>query len=70
MSATKGSLLIEDTRGLHKGRHLIKNNRFLLQVQYSSSLFGGAVENFIMPKLNNHMKEAINEYEYTYSVFK
>jgi ectoine hydroxylase-related dioxygenase (phytanoyl-CoA dioxygenase family) len=70
MSATKGSLLIEDTRGLHKGRHLIKNNRFLLQVQYSSSLFGGAVENFIMPKLNNHTKEVINEYEYTYSLFK
>lgn len=70
MSATKGSLLIEDTRGLHKGRHLIKNNRFLIQVQYSSSLFGGVVENFITPKLNNHMKEVINEYKYTYSLFK
>jgi hypothetical protein len=68
--ATKGSLLIEDTRGLHKGRHLIKNNRFLIQVQYSSSLFGGVVENFITPKLNNHMKEVINEYKYTYSLFK
>lgn len=68
--ATKGSLLIEDTRGLHKGRHLIKNNRFLIQVQYSSTLFGGAVKNFVTPKLNNHMKEVINEYEYTYSLFK
>jgi len=68
--ATKGSLLIEDTRGLHKGRHLIKNNRFLIQVQYSSSLFGGVVENFITPKLNNHMKEVINEYKYSYSLFK
>lgn len=68
--ATKGSLLIEDTRGLHKGRHLIKNNRFLIQVQYSSSLFGGVVKNFITPKLNNHMKEVINEYKYTYSLFK
>jgi hypothetical protein len=70
MCATKGPLLIEDTRGLHKGRHLIKNNRFFFQVQYSFSLFGGAVENFIMLKLHNHMKEVINEYKYTYSLFK
>ena len=68
--AKKGSLLIEDTRGLHKGRHLIKNNRFLIQVQYSSSLFGGAVKNFTMPQLNHHMREVIKEYEYTYSLFK
>jgi hypothetical protein len=68
--ATKGSLLIEDTRGLHKGRHLIKNNRFLIQVQYSSSLFGGVVKNFTTPKLNSHTKETIREYEYTYSLFK
>lgn len=68
--AKKGSLLIEDTRGLHKGRNLIKGNRFLIQVQYSSSLFGASIENFRTPKLSNHLLESRKEFDYTYSLFK
>ena len=68
--AKKGSLLIEDTRGLHKGRNLIKGNRFLIQVQYSSSLFGAAIENFRTPKLSNNLLETRKEFDYTYSLFK
>jgi ectoine hydroxylase-related dioxygenase (phytanoyl-CoA dioxygenase family) len=68
--AKKGSLLIEDTRGLHKGRHLIRNNRFLIQIQYSSSSFGGIIQNFKMPKLDTNLLKIKNEFNYTYSLFK
>jgi ectoine hydroxylase-related dioxygenase (phytanoyl-CoA dioxygenase family) len=66
----KGSLLIEDTRGLHKGRHLIKDNRFLIQIQYSSSSFGAIVDNFEMPELKNDLLRVKNQFNYTYSLFK
>ena len=40
MNAQEGSILIEDTLGLHKGQKLDEGNRLVLQIQYSSNLFG------------------------------
>lgn len=40
-SAPRGTIIAEDTRGLHKGKHVESGDRLLLQVQYSNSLFGG-----------------------------
>ena len=68
--AKRGSLLIEDTRGLHKGRNLLKNNRFLIQIQYSSSSFGTTIKNFKMPELNKDLLKVRNEFNHTYSLFK
>ena len=45
----KGSLLFEDTRGLHKGLRVNKNSRLLLQFQYSSSLFGSKYKKISFP---------------------
>jgi hypothetical protein len=39
-TAPAGTIIAEDTRGLHKGTHLIKGDRLLLQLQFSNSLFG------------------------------
>lgn len=36
----EGTILLEDTRGLHKGLPLMEGHRLVLQFQYSSSLFG------------------------------
>lgn len=41
-SAPRGSIIIEDTRGLHKGRHVEHADRLVLQLQFSNSLFGGS----------------------------
>lgn len=70
VEAKKGSLLIEDTRGLHKGRQLIKNNRFLIQLQFSSSTFGAKVDSFNFPHLKNE-KFLIckKKFRHTYSLF-
>ena len=70
MQAKKGSLLIEDTRGLHKGSRLIKDHRFLIQVQYSSSTFGTKIEKFNFPKTeNNDYIDIKNQFKHTYSLF-
>jgi hypothetical protein len=36
----RGTVLMEDTRGLHKGRHVEAGDRLVLQLQYSNALFG------------------------------
>lgn len=40
-SAPRGSIIIEDTRGLHKGATVSGDSRLILQLQFSNSLFGG-----------------------------
>lgn len=42
MTGTRGHILIEDTRGLHKGTRVVKGHRLVLQFQYSSDYFGSA----------------------------
>ena len=48
-TAKSGTILFEDTSGLHKGLHLKKGSRLILQLQYSSSLFGGSVKKLKLP---------------------
>ncbi len=38
--ALRGTVLAEDTRGLHKGKHVQVGDRLMLQLQFSNSLFG------------------------------
>jgi ectoine hydroxylase-related dioxygenase (phytanoyl-CoA dioxygenase family) len=38
--APRGTVILEDTRGLHKGRHVTGSPRLVLQLQFSNSLFG------------------------------
>jgi hypothetical protein len=40
----RGTIIAEDTRGLHKGRHVEKGDRLVFQLQFSNSLFGGSHE--------------------------
>ena len=45
MVAPAGSILLEDTRGLHKGISLQRDHRLMLQFEYAQTLFG--VEPFL-----------------------
>lgn len=69
-SAPKGTIIIEDTRGLHKGKHVAEKDRLILQLQYSNSLFGG-----YYPKANfgtnqtPKLKEMIKKYKSIYSAY-
>ena len=66
----KGTLIIEDTRGLHKGQHVETGERLILQLQFSNSLFGtdakcDTLENPLTPEL----ELAIKKFPKTYSNF-
>jgi hypothetical protein len=59
--APRGTILAEDTRGLHKGKHIVKGDRLLLQIQYSNCLFGGdypkiSFQGNIIPALRDSIK--------------
>jgi hypothetical protein len=41
--APRGSIIAEDTRGLHKGLPVLRGDRLMLEFEFSNSLFGGAV---------------------------
>lgn len=36
----RGTIILEDTRGLHKGKHVQEGDRLIFQIEYSNSLFG------------------------------
>jgi hypothetical protein len=40
VSAPRGSIIVEDTSGLHKGNAVVADPRLILQLQFSNSLFG------------------------------
>lgn len=40
ISGRRGTILIEDTRGIHKGLPVVEDHRLVLQFQYSQNLFG------------------------------
>ncbi len=39
-AAPRGTIIAEDTRGFHKGKHVERGDRLVLQIQFSNSLFG------------------------------
>ena len=39
-TAPRGSIIVEDTRGFHKGVNVLGDSRLMLQLQFSNSLFG------------------------------
>jgi hypothetical protein len=39
----RGTIIAEDTRGLHKGKHVKRGHRLMLELEFTNSLFGGAL---------------------------
>ncbi len=55
-----GTILAEDSRGLHKGKHVEQGDRLMLQIQFSNTLFGGyypktKMRSVICEKLKNNI---------------
>ena len=48
-AAPKGTVIVEDTRGLHKGNAVSGNSRLILQLQLSNSLFGTTYPKIRLP---------------------
>jgi hypothetical protein len=59
----KGSILIEDTKGMHKGYHVEEGRRLLLSFQYSNVVFSKPEKPYSLPeKLNSNFKTLIERH--------
>jgi hypothetical protein len=68
--ADQGTIIVEDTRGLHKGKHVEKGERLILQFQYSNSLFGGSYPKFMLREpLNAKLRDKIKKYPDLYTAY-
>lgn len=63
MLGPAGTILAEDTRGLHKGKHVLAGHRLLFQIQFSNSLFGAS---FSRPELKIIHSERLIEFTRRY----
>jgi Phytanoyl-CoA dioxygenase (PhyH) len=67
-TAPRGTVIAEDTRGLHKGKHVIEGDRLMLQLQFSNSLFGGEYPKRKIGRVDNPaLAEMISAYPRLYS---
>ena len=66
-----GTILAEDTRGFHKGKHCVKGDRLLLEIQYSNCLFGAESSKMKLNATNNSsiMYEARKKHPHVYRLF-
>lgn len=64
----QGSIIVEDTRGLHKGKHVQNGDRLVFQIQYTTSLFGTDITSLVLPenKIGKELKKAMSEFPKIY----
>jgi hypothetical protein len=66
----KGGMLIEDTRGLHKGLKVKEGSRLMLQLQYTTNLLGKNDSKILFPKnYDFEFKKYRNENKFFFSNF-
>ena len=69
-TGAKGTVIVEDTRGLHKGKHVASGDRLVLQLQYSNSLFGGDYPKVFFPTdLIPELRNSVQKYPEIYRNF-
>jgi len=68
----RGTLIVEDTRGLHKGKHVVKGDRLLFQLEFTSSEFGQASNLGRISKktISSDLKEKISKFPSVYSLIE
>jgi hypothetical protein len=69
-SAPRGTIIAEDTRGLHKGKHVTRNDRLIFQLEFSNSLFGSYYSKYdINAFLNEDFAGKLKKYSKIYQIF-
>lgn len=69
-SAPRGTIIAEDTRGLHKGKVVERGDRLVLQLQFSNSLFGATYPRWNIPSNPSaELSAAIKNFPAVYAAF-
>ena len=58
----RGTVIFEDTRGLHKGKHAESGDRLIFQMQYSNSKFGTYYPSTKIPDSNRELAGAFKKF--------
>lgn len=68
----RGTLIVEDTRGLHKGKHCLSGDRLLFQLEYTVSDYGAAIAIPVLhlDNASNKMLDAVKKFPLTYSMIE
>jgi hypothetical protein len=71
ITGSKGSIIAVDTRGLHKGKPLLKGERLILQFEFANSLFGAPYQTIeLKGKIEKKYVDIFKNYSYTFQRFK
>lgn len=70
LTAKKGTIIVADTRGLHKGQALMKGERLIFQIEFSNNLFGMQYSDINCDKVNVKYNQKISNNPYAYQLFK
>lgn len=62
----RGTILAVDTSGFHKGKNLSKDDRLLLQFEFTNSLFGVKNTFFNIPNPSRNLVQAMHEFPEVY----
>ena len=69
-TGARGTMIFEDTRGLHKGKNLDQGHRLMLGIQFSNSAFGGhTIQTKFTTPIPDFLKAMISQYPQVYSLF-
>jgi hypothetical protein len=67
----RGTIIAEDTRGLHKGKHVTRGDRLVLQLQFSNSLFGATYPKSTMgQELSENLRTTLARYPEMYAPYR
>ena len=69
--APKGTIIAEDTSGLHRGNPVQRDDRLLFQIQFSDALFGAELHTSKLDEENLHLmlKDRIKKYPDIYELY-
>lgn len=64
----RGTLIVEDTRGLHKGTNLIRGNRLVFQIEFAINLFGAEYPPIrLNERFSQEFRDRVRRYPYTFA---
>lgn len=69
ITGASGTMFLADTRGLHKGLHVVDGARLVFQLEYASSLFGADAPQVAVVHPTDALTSAIQAFPATYRRF-